>query len=167
MIPILTRKKFSKYNPLDACGLRRYLGNVGQVHKNKIQVHKKYVREVVPIQFYRRALQELRSKAPDFTFNYIIYDTKDWSIRFIESSDFDTAEQPTLGDTYLVTKFMDVRYAKIKMILHHKWMLVKDNYVGFDVQKAKSLSGYLKANIPEDLKGTMAAFEAQKRFFNI
>ena len=62
---------------------------------------------------------------------------------FRRSDDFDTADEPTVGDLYTVksdgsTSFR--RKSADPWIYHHKWLFVADDYPGFDVEVSKARS---------------------------
>jgi hypothetical protein len=112
--------------------IRRYK-SVGKKMGNDLYFHKKYVDEYIDKDFYN----ELKNHLPkEFKFNIIKYNKKNETISFINSPDFDTADEPIVSDSYKVTKTGKVTKTKEKtppQIYHHKWLFVKDNYRGFNV----------------------------------
>lgn len=60
------------------------------------------------------------------------------------SPDFDTADEPTKGLSYLVnietTEVKKIEPPADPWIYHHKWLWVFDSYTGFDVEAAKARS---------------------------
>ena len=75
-----------------------------------------------------------------FSYNCIMYDTKKPDVvRFDEAPDFDTAREPITGE-YLTVDTATGEATKSKspslQIWHNKWMWVKDDYKGFDVNEA-------------------------------
>ena len=63
---------------------------------------------------------------------------------FIQSPDFDAVHEPTVGDSVRVDADGNVKVTsartKNKQIYHHKWMMVKDDYTGFNVAESKKRS---------------------------
>jgi len=61
-------------------------------------------------------------------------------VALIQSSDWDTAPEPTVG-AMVVVRGDEVRQQRGSgMIYHHKWMFVADDYDGFDVEASKERS---------------------------
>lgn len=69
---------------------------------------------------------------------------------FIQSLDFDSAYEPTVGDSLIVYadgKTKLTKAPKDSWIYHHKWLMVSDTYSGFNVSQAKSRSlAWMKFN---------------------
>lgn len=62
---------------------------------------------------------------------------------FIQSPDFDTSSEPTVGDSLIVHadgKTKLIKAPRDPWIYHHKWLMVDDNYRGFCVSQNKSHS---------------------------
>ena len=77
------------------------------------------------------------------------------AVSFINSPDFDTAHEPTVGQVLTVRS--DGTVAKRKQlndpyIYHHKWLFVRDDYEGFDVEQSKDRSRRLLAMSDVDRK---------------
>lgn len=81
-------------------------------------------------------------------------DTKNNTVSFIESKDFDTAREPEVGDAYLVNLDTEkIKLIKAKgQIYHHKWMFVADDYAWFDVEESKRWSEKWQKILPNDRK---------------
>ncbi|TWT50973.1 hypothetical protein Pla22_37160 [Rubripirellula amarantea] len=76
-------------------------------------------------------------------FSVVKYAEKTETVSFIESSDFDLVDEPTVGEFATVTFGGKVKRRKRlsdPYIYHHKWLFVKDDYVGFDVEESKQRS---------------------------
>jgi hypothetical protein len=78
-------------------------------------------------------------------FDYVLIkiNTATGAVTFIKCADFDTAHEPTMGDAILVNKNGFVRLMKAlsdPWIYHHKWMMVDDDYDGFDVAASRARS---------------------------
>ena len=113
---------------------RSNLFGVGKYIGGKIYVHKDYALEVVDHIIYSLAKTCIPT---DFEFNCIVVDYKKETIRFDEAPDFNTAREPHPGDFYEVNcDTWKVRSGHSDSIWHHKWMWVKDDYKGFDVDES-------------------------------
>lgn len=67
---------------------------------------------------------------------------------FINSPDFDTADEPVVGDSILVKPGGELREMKAgddPMIYHHKWQFVEETYEGFSVEESKARSAKWEA----------------------
>jgi hypothetical protein len=79
----------------------------------------------------------------DFDYAVVKYNSKTHAVSFIESPDFDTADEPLVGSAIRVipTKKPKLIRASVNpLIYHHKWLMVDDTYLGFDVQASKQRS---------------------------
>jgi hypothetical protein len=114
--------------------------NVGKRMGNDLYFHKKYVNEYLD----EDTFNEYKKHLPKNTrFNIIKYNSKNQTISFIYSPNFNTADEPIVSDAYKVTKDGNVTLTREKtppQIYHHKWLFVKDDYKGFDVDKSKERS---------------------------
>ena len=111
---------------------------VGKLIGGKIYVHKHY-ENVLPPEILNNAKRFLNG----FDYNIVTYDTRSGNITFTWSPDFDSAPEPTVGEQIVVRQ--DGKVKKIKpssdpWIYHHKWLMVADDYPGFDVEKSKQHS---------------------------
>lgn len=90
------------------------------------------------------AVQEAKRKLPvDFDYQVVKYNFRAGSFSFIQSRDFDSAPEPTVGDIVTVDSVGVIRrryQASDPEIYHHKWLFVADDYQGFDVEKSKQRS---------------------------
>jgi len=119
--------------------IRRYK-NVGKKMGNDLYFHKKYVDEYIDEDTFNEYKKHLPKNAK---FTIIKYNDKNETISFIYSPDFNTADEPLVSDAYKVTKDGKVTLTKEKtppQIYHHKWLFVKDDYKGFNVDKSKERS---------------------------
>ena len=119
--------------------IKRYK-EVGKKMGDDLYFHKMYVDEYVDLNFYNK----LKSFLPEgFQFNIIKYNDKFKTISFINSPDFDRADEPIVGDAIKVREDGTItmtRQKRIPQIYHHKWLFVKDDYKGFDINKSKKRS---------------------------
>lgn len=110
---------------------------VGKEIGGQIYFHKNYVDDICP-NLYELAKDILEEEYPDFKYNCLMYDKKKPdTLRFDEAPDFDSAREPMPG----VMLSVDTSTGKIikrysPQIWHHKWLWVKDDYKGFDVEEA-------------------------------
>lgn len=110
---------------------------VGKEIGGQIYFHKNYVDDICP-NLYELAKDILEEEYPDFKYNCLMYDKKKPdTLRFDEAPDFDSAREPMPG----VMLSVDTSNGKIikrysPQIWHHKWLWVKDDYKGFDVEEA-------------------------------
>ena len=103
-------------------------------------------RSILPHEDYSPIVEDALSILDqDFHFEVIKIDKKNSSVSFIQCEDWNTAHEPTVGDSYKVnveTGESKLRKARVKnkQIYHHKWMFVNDDYTGFDIEEAKQRS---------------------------
>lgn len=110
---------------------------VGKEIGGQIYFHKNYVDDICP-NLYELAKDILEEEYPDFKYNCLMYDKKKPdTLRFDEAPDFDSAREPMPGNMLSVdtsTGKIIKRYSP--QIWHHKWLWVKDDYKGFDVEES-------------------------------
>ena len=112
---------------------------VGKQVGNTIYLHKS-VEDKLPHAVLEFAKREIPS---DFIYDIIKYDVKNGNVTFISSPDWDTSDEPIVGDALLIRGDGSMRYMQQKsspQIYHHKWLFVNDNYGGFNVEDAKTRS---------------------------
>lgn len=71
-------------------------------------------------------------------FEIVKYDKGKLSL--IESDNWNTANEPNVGNSYCFSEASEAEYKTIKSsgkIYHNKWMFVANDYKGFDIEKAK------------------------------
>lgn len=111
---------------------------VGKMIGGKLYLHKQYD-NVLPPEILNNAKRFLNG----FEYNVVAYNAMNDNITFTQSPDFDTAPEPMLGNQLLVkpdgtTKAM--RPNADPWIYHHKWLMVNDDYPGFNVEESKQRS---------------------------
>lgn len=144
--------------------IQRYHNLVGKPVGSAIYVHKLYANEIVPPEVLKRALTILTKSNPDFKYNTLVWDSKTNSIRFDQSPDFNSAREPHVGEYISVSaKDAPPRTGISNNIWHHKWMWVKDDYNGFDVDKSKNWSKLWLSKLKEPAKGTDLSWKSQLR----
>lgn len=118
------------------------IGGCLYAHKSAIDEFNSYHQVII-----NKALQHL----PDTFFDYEIIklNTKENYVSFIKSYDWDTVNEPTVGDSCKIDSNSTVKITKGSgKIYHHKWQFVKDNYKGFNVQQSKERSILWESIIP-------------------
>jgi hypothetical protein len=79
----------------------------------------------------------------DFEYAVVKLNLKTKAVSFIESSDFDFSDEPTVGASIIVHPDGRTRRRKQATdpeIYHHKWLFVQDDYGGFDVELSRARS---------------------------
>jgi hypothetical protein len=116
-------------------GVRSEKFSVGKTMGNNTWVHRLY-EDKLP----RKILLSAKKYLPiDFNYTVVKYNSKTNDISFIESPDFDVSDEPTVGESLKITPSGSTRFTrrnKNPAIYHHKWLMVRDDYPGFDVKKS-------------------------------
>lgn len=111
---------------------------VGKEIGGAVYVHRSYL-ELLP----KIALECSECVSEKLIFSVVKYSEKANTVSFINSPDFDDSSEPVVGDLATVTFdgkiTMRMRLAD-PYIYHHKWLFVKDDYFGFDVEESKRRS---------------------------
>lgn len=111
---------------------------VGKLIGGKVYLHKQY-EGVLPPEVLNNAKKFLNG----FDYNIVAYNTANGSVTFTQSPDFDASSEPILGDQLLVKPDGTTRTMHTNAdpwIYHHKWLMVNDDYPGFDVEESKQRS---------------------------
>ena len=125
---------------------QRYKGDVGKFIGGDLYVHKSAM-DVFP----QKEFELAESKLPeDFDYEIVKYNAVQGSFSFIASPDWNSANEPIVGDSYKVSSKGEVSITKQKsdpQIYHHKWNFVRDNYEGFNVRQSvqRSIDWYRDA----------------------
>lgn len=102
---------------------------------------------------------------PGFQFDILKYNPKQNQMTFTRSSDWDTANEPTVENAVLVKADGSIKFIKQHKdpwIYHHKWMFVTDDYTGFDVEKSKRRSQWTSIpNINKSKIGKKSYWESK------
>jgi len=113
---------------------------VGKSMVGHIYVHAKYMNDVIPDDLLQRGL----TMANNFPFTILKFNPKTGYISFIESPDFNSSPEPIVGRSLLVKPDSDsskiINPPADPWIYHHKWLMVKDDYSGFNVEESKNRS---------------------------
>lgn len=119
---------------------KRHKSGVGKAIGGSIYVHKKYADQVVPAERLKAAKDALPK---DHKYTVIKYTPANDSLSFIHSPDFESADEPTVGDSVRVSKDNSIAKRPASAdpeIYHHKWLMVPDEHEGFDVKASKKRS---------------------------
>ncbi|HRT84924.1 MAG TPA: hypothetical protein P5523_09825, partial [Bacteroidales bacterium] len=141
--------------------LKRYKNKVGKLVGPQLYVHRQYAAEVIPHSQLKYAAEMLKQIKPTFRFNSVMWNRDTNEIRFDEAPDFDTAREPHVGKFIAISPDGSIREGQSNNIWHHKWLWVKDDYQGFDVDKAKEWSKLWISRLGRIAKGTDTAFGDQ------
>jgi hypothetical protein len=101
---------------------------VGKNIGGYIYLHRDY-EDVIPIQELIQAKEQIQS----FEYNCLKYGKG--GITFFKCLEFDTEGCPVVGE-YIKVCQEQMYCGYSKSIWHHKWLWVKDNYQGFDVDES-------------------------------
>jgi len=118
--------------------IKRSSWGVGKEMGGFVYLHKNYI-EMIPQQnlnavydAYQLVVQKT-GQEPEF--NVVKVSKSKPVVTFINSPDFDTASEPTVGDYINVNlETESVKRGSSQSIWHHKWLWVLDDYQGFDVE---------------------------------
>jgi hypothetical protein len=103
-----------------------------------VYIHRDYVDHVVS------DIEWQTAQVPD-DWDYVIVKINLATLQcsFIKCADFDTAHEPTVGDSFVVKPDGTTRVVKAPKdpwIYHHKWMMVDTCYGGFDYHESQERS---------------------------
>ena len=117
-------------------GSRKY--GVGKEIGGAIYVHRQYE------DVFGDVVANARKLLPEgFAYQVVKYDSRSGNVSFVESPDFDTADEPIIGEIVTVKPDGIVRRRKQAAdpeIYHHKWLFVRDDYCGFNVRASRRRS---------------------------
>lgn len=130
--------------------MKRYKNKVGKYIGGFVYFHKQYIDDIDPIIHMAVADYLISHKGQEMIFNIVKYNPKTGEMSFINSPDFDTAMEPFVQEIYRYDHVNDEwNYHNYGInnnnpIYHHKWLFVKDDYEGFNVEEAKQRSAYIE-----------------------
>lgn len=156
------------YKTLKGSVVKRSKYGVGKQMGSQVYLHKDYVSDVVPKKVWENALKVLSDADSDFEYNCVMYDTKTGNVRFDEAPNFDESREPIVGDTITVKPDGTVKHGHSNYIWHHKWLWVKNDYQGFDVNQSKAWSNKWLGTLTETADGNgIERWNAQLDRFNL
>lgn len=129
--------------------MKRYKNNVGKSIGGAVYFHRLYLKEIVP-NVPPVAADLIRTLIPE-GFNIVKLVPKK-TLSFILSPDFDTANEPIIQEVYTYHYEHDIwsyhsYFNDNPPIYHHKWLFVKDSYMGFCIDDAKLRSVHINAEM--------------------
>lgn len=80
---------------------------------------------------------------PSFAWDVAKVNERNGAITFVAVPDFDTADEPSVGDAIRVTaagELAEQPAAADPWIYHHKWQMVREDYAGFSVARSRARS---------------------------
>lgn len=117
---------------------RSHSHGIGKEIAGKVYVHRRYER------ILGEPVNKAKNQVPDdFVYDVVKFDQRTGTVSFIEAADFDTADEPTVGETITVRVDGTItRRGRLAdpQVYHHKWLFVADDYDGFDVEASKDRS---------------------------
>lgn len=137
---------------LKRLGLRRS-GSVGKKIGPKIWGHVHYIGDLIPGSYIKTVL--MIAVEDNFKPVIVRYDSQKDEVCLIESSDFNESDEPLVGRSMIIPMAgnQDIKITnppKDPLIYHHKWMFVKDDYSGFNVEESKRRSIWWKSQMGKD-----------------
>jgi hypothetical protein len=114
--------------------IKRSKYGVGKLIGGALYFHADYVNDV-PFNFsdYIEALYKFNN---NFHYNVIKWDKKRGNVTFFSSPEFNDVHEPSAGDYVTIKKNFTAKKGYTSKIWHHKWLWVKDDYKGFDVEES-------------------------------
>ena len=117
--------------------LKRHNNDVGKYIGGCLYVHRQY-EGVIP------GLEDIKKNVGGVGgYNLVKYNTETGVVTFICCNGFDTDPEPTLGNSILVKPDGSYHFFiphEDPWIYHHKWLMVRDDYQGFNVAESKKRS---------------------------
>lgn len=135
--------------------IKRSKYGVGKLIGGCLYLHKDYS-QIIPQDILKNAESALKEAYPNFKYQCLKYDTKKQSVSFQEAPDFDSAREPIVGHYVTVTIDGKVKTGHSNYIWHHKWLWVKDDYIGFDIEESYRWSEKWLAVLEEPADGNGA-----------
>jgi hypothetical protein len=152
----------------DGIEIKRWKNDIGKRIGSAILFHSSY-RSYICGNSYYDALGKLRSDYREFfnKFNCALWNKATGETKFIYSKDFDTAREPHVGEWISVSRDGSVKRGISNRIWHHKWLLVRDTYVKFDVFESKEWSKKWLSILKEPAKKTDESWKEQLKRYGL
>jgi hypothetical protein len=120
--------------------IKRSKFGVGKDIGGFLYLHKMYV-SILPQEMQKAVLAAENAVyekiGRHFEYNTVKVSKDHDSVTLVQSPDFDTSPEPMVGDFAMVKVSNGlVKFGNAKSIWHHKWLWVKDDYPGFDVEES-------------------------------
>lgn len=117
--------------------LRRYDNIIGMLEDSWVRVQKNYASDIIPFQEFVKAQSELSTHFPVFQYECVSYNIDSKEIRFENCPYFDEYPEPEIKSFVNYNPSPNsTRYEECSDKIEYKWMLVKDDYTGFDVEES-------------------------------
>jgi hypothetical protein len=110
----------------------------GKLVVGKLYFHRSALSRVD--QSIRKRVLAAQRREPEWKWDIARVDIKGGRVALIQSPDWDTADEPTVGAMIVLDGRTVKRRPPTAMIYHHKWTFVSDDYTGFDVEASKARS---------------------------
>ncbi len=152
---------------LKKLGLKRYKNKVGKSIGGFVYLHKDYIDQFPDYLDYVETAEKLLPK--NFRWNCLKINQKTLAVTFINSPDFDTADEPVSLDNYTVDVHGELKYYKppaSPLIWHHKWLWVMDDYSGFDVEESKERSVFWNEQLEDHPDPRIKSKIGQQKVWN-
>lgn len=117
---------------------------IGKVIGGHLYVHRQYAPQSAldfkpgALALLATCITTLAEKHPGHKYVIVKINMKDRQVSFIDSPDFDTESEPTVGNAYLVKESGETKLipqASDPWVYHGKHTMVGPDYTGFDVQR--------------------------------
>lgn len=111
---------------------------IGKIMGHDLYIHKTY-EDILPQDVLINAKKILNEKIQNFDYTIIKYNKKTGTLSFIQSPDFDTHDEPIVGNIVRIQTNGEMKTMKQKkdpQIYHHKWNFVSNDYNGFNVKES-------------------------------
>lgn len=114
---------------------------IGKKMRDALHIHKSAIDTLTDEE--KKLIEEKIKYIGDFNFEVVKITLSKEEVAFVQSPDWNEADEPLVGDRITVTKDNEIKKSKGRnLIYHHKWMMVKDDYEGFNVEQSKERSEY-------------------------
>lgn len=114
---------------------------MGKTMRNNLYIHKSII-DQLPQDVKQLVYNAM--KYINIDYDIIKINNTSQAVTFISSLDWDTAHEPTVGDSVTVYNNGEIKQTRAStnnpLIYHHKWQFVADDYKGFDVEESKRRS---------------------------
>jgi hypothetical protein len=126
--------------------IKRSKFGVGKLIGGYLYLHRNYINDLPPE--LKQKIIAAEEYLDGFEYNTVKVGLKNDVVTFINSSDFDESPEPTVGKYVSINSSGDTKTGSSNAIWHHKWLWVKDDYQGFDVEDSFERSKkYLEMDI--------------------
>lgn len=142
----------------------------GKYIGGKVYAHRAYAADVIDLGVYTMVKAELWAYDPQFctNFNCICFDTRRGILRFDEAPDFDTAREPHPGRMVSISlKDFSITGSFSMQIWHHKWLWVRPDYEGFDVEESYLWSQKWLSCFTVPASGSPDKWKNQLKYYNL